>query len=72
VAARRFASTKDENGGHAPLMTRGSAASQAEDLGSADADQIAERLSWTPRQRLRYLLDMLDFEDRARRARRIS
>jgi len=37
-----------------------------------DADQIAERLSWTPKQRLAYLLDMLDFEKRARRARRVS
>lgn len=37
-----------------------------------DADQIAERLSWTPKQRLAYLLDMLDFEERAARARRVS
>jgi hypothetical protein len=44
----------------------------ADGLDSVDADQIAERLSWTPSQRLRYLLDMLDFEDRARHARRIS
>jgi len=35
-------------------------------------DQIAERLAWTPRQRLDYLLDMLAFEARARRARRVS
>jgi len=34
-------------------------------------DQIAERLAWTPKQRLDYLLDMLDFEERARRARRV-
>ena len=37
-----------------------------------DRSQIAERLSWTPRQRLTYLLDMLDFEERARRARPLS
>jgi len=36
-----------------------------------DEDLIVERLSWTPKQRLDYLLDMLAFEDRARRARRI-
>ena len=33
-----------------------------------DEDQIAERLAWTPHQRLRYLLDMLAFEERSRRA----
>jgi hypothetical protein len=35
-------------------------------------DQIAERLTWTPKQRLDYLLDMLAFEERARGARRVS
>ncbi len=39
---------------------------QARDV---DDDQIAERLSWTPRERLQYLLDMLAFEERARSAR---
>jgi hypothetical protein len=37
-----------------------------------DLDQIVERLQWTPKQRLDYLLDMLAFEDRARHARRVS
>ncbi len=37
-----------------------------------DLDQITERLSWTPRQRLQYLLDMLAFEDRAHRAKPIA
>ena len=32
-----------------------------------DLDQITERLRWTPRQRLHYLLDMLEFEDKAHR-----
>lgn len=36
-----------------------------------DLDQIRERLSWTPRQRLRYLTDMVAFEDRARSAREV-
>lgn len=36
-----------------------------------DLDQIRERLAWTPKQRLDYLVDMVDFEDRARRAKRI-
>ncbi|MBI4486756.1 MAG: helix-turn-helix transcriptional regulator [Acidobacteria bacterium] len=36
-----------------------------------DRDQIAERLRWTPVERLRYLCDMLAFEDRAHRARRV-
>jgi hypothetical protein len=36
-----------------------------------DSDQIVERLSWTPKQRLDYLLDMLAFEERARRGRRV-
>ncbi|HSF16970.1 MAG TPA: hypothetical protein VLK65_15580 [Vicinamibacteria bacterium] len=35
----------------------------------ADRIQIAERLHWTPKERLQYLLDMLAFEERARRAR---
>ncbi len=33
-----------------------------------DLDQIVERLAWTPSERLRYLLDMLAFEERAHRA----
>jgi transcriptional regulator with XRE-family HTH domain len=33
-----------------------------------DWDQISERLSWTPVDRLRYLTDMIAFEERARRA----
>ncbi len=37
-----------------------------------DLDQIAERLSWTPRQRLQYLLDMLAFEDKAHRAKPLA
>ncbi len=37
-----------------------------------DVDQIVERLQWTPKQRLDYLLDMLAFEERARHARRVS
>jgi len=37
-----------------------------------DLDQIVERLSWTPRQRLQYLLDMLVFEDKAHRAKPVE
>ncbi len=47
-------------------VTAVSEESQALDV---DDDQIAERLSWTPRERLQYLLDMLAFEERARSAR---
>ena len=36
-----------------------------------DRDQIRERLRWTPKQRLDYLLDMLSFEERARRAKSV-
>ena len=39
---------------------------------ATDLDQIVERLSWTPKQRLTYLVDMLAFEERARSARRIA
>ena len=35
-------------------------------------DQIAERLAWTPRECLAYLLDMLEFEERAHRARALE
>ncbi len=35
-------------------------------------DQIVERLGWSPRQRLQYLLDMLAFEERAQGARPVS
>jgi hypothetical protein len=38
----------------------------------ADRDQIAERLRWTPKQRLAYLADMVAFEERAHRARRLG
>ena len=37
-----------------------------------DASQIAERLRWTPQERLDYLLEMLDFEERAHSARRLD
>jgi hypothetical protein len=39
--------------------------------GREHEDQIAERLRWTPKQRLDYLLDILAFEERAHRARRV-
>jgi hypothetical protein len=39
---------------------------------NADRDQIAERLGWTPKQRLVYLVDMVAFEERAHRARRLD
>jgi transcriptional regulator with XRE-family HTH domain len=41
-------------------------------LDDVDRDQIAERLNWTPRERLAYLLDMLAFEARARGARLVA
>jgi hypothetical protein len=41
-------------------------------LPEVDESQLVERLSWTPRQRLDYLLDMLAFEERAATARRID
>jgi hypothetical protein len=37
-----------------------------------DRAQIVERLGWTPKQRLDYLVDMVAFEERARRARRLG
>lgn len=36
-----------------------------------DEDLIVERLGWTPMERLQYLLDMLEFEERAQRARQM-
>jgi hypothetical protein len=39
---------------------------------ATDDDQIAERLRWSPKERLDYLLDMLAFEESARRARLVS
>lgn len=49
---------------HPPASSEGAAA-------DADLDQIAERLGWTPWGRLQYLLDMLEFEELAHRARRV-
>jgi transcriptional regulator with XRE-family HTH domain len=43
---------------------------QARPDAADDRDQIAERLSWTPKQRLDYLADMVAFEERAARTRR--
>ena len=43
--------------------------SQTEDC---DLDQIVERLGWTPLERVKYLLDMLEFEERAHRAKRLE
>lgn len=34
----------------------------------SDRAQILERLRWTPKQRLAYLVDMISFEQRAHRA----
>ena len=54
-----------------------SAASRVDSRGQSDPPevdetQIAERLRWTPRQRLEYLLDILAFEERAQAARRVD
>ena len=43
----------------------------ADGFEDVEIDQIVERLAWTPRERLDYLLDMLAFAERAYRARRI-
>jgi hypothetical protein len=43
-----------------------------DDPREVDLDQIVERLGWTPLERLQYLLDMLDFEDLAHKARRVD
>jgi hypothetical protein len=37
-----------------------------------EVDQIVERLGWSPAERLQYLVDVLAFEQRARRARRLA
>ena len=37
-----------------------------------DLDLIVERLAWTPAERLRHLLEMLAFEQRARAARSLG
>ncbi len=37
----------------------------------SDRSQIVERLHWAPKQRLDYLVDMIAFEERARRARQL-
>jgi transcriptional regulator with XRE-family HTH domain len=44
---------------------------QLVDQWEIDRDQLQERLSWTPTERLRYLIDMVAFEERARRARKV-
>ncbi|MEO6194916.1 MAG: hypothetical protein ABIS20_18020 [Thermoanaerobaculia bacterium] len=50
------------------LRSKGEESAQSDD----DRDQIAERLSWTPKQRLEYLVDMVAFEERAHGARRLA
>lgn len=42
------------------------------DQWEVDRDQLRERLSWSPAERLQYLVDMVAFEKRAHRARRVS
>ena len=37
-----------------------------------DLDLIVERLAWTPGERLRHLMEMLAFEERARAARNLG
>lgn len=45
-----------------------------EQRGEEDPDrtQIVERLNWTPKQRLAYLVDMVTFEERVRLAKRLG
>jgi hypothetical protein len=43
-----------------------------QDREGVDLDQIRERLSWSPAERLQYLLDVLAFEERAHNARTIT
>jgi hypothetical protein len=50
----------------APVTMDAASADRPEDV---EIDQIVERLAWTPKERLQYLLDMLAFEERARQAR---
>ena len=45
---------------------------EAADAEQDELDQIRERLAWSPRERLRYLTDMVAFEQRAHRARRLG
>ena len=44
----------------------------ATDAEAIDLDQIVERMGWTPIERLRYLLDMLAFEEKAHRAKPVD
>jgi hypothetical protein len=41
-------------------------------LSEDERSQISARLRLTPADRLKYLMDMLAFEERARRARRVT
>ena len=43
-----------------------------QELSSDEKSQIAARLRLTPAERLRYLEDMLAFEEQAKRARRVT
>ena len=43
-----------------------------DDAHDVDMSQLVERLRWTPRERLRYFLDMVEFVELARRARRVA
>jgi hypothetical protein len=45
---------------------------EADELSADERSQIAARLRLTPAARLRYLMDVLTFEERARHARRLS
>lgn len=42
------------------------------DQWQVDLDQLRERLSLTPAERLQYLVDMVAFEERAHRAKRVT
>jgi len=44
----------------------------SDDPRDVDLDQVVERLGWTPWERLQYLLDMLEFEELAHKARRLG
>ena len=55
-----------------PDTVAADSAVHASETDSVDLDQIVERLGWSPAERLRYLLDMLAFEEKAHRAKRVD
>lgn len=72
MSTRRFSEGTGHGAADAPASGAGPADVDRDLLGTDELSQIEARLRLTPSERLRYLEDMIAFEELASRARRLT